>query len=125
MGYVAASYTRQASHQHSTVLSCYFIRAVRRDLADLHPRLLQVCWSTWLTHDRACQGPTVEQCHIFHWDDTTEHARSMEWDQRTLDLVTSQRVRINHDILVTGTGQIPPWTTWYSHPPNLSRDTAP
>eukprot|EP00972_Heterocapsa_arctica_P046272 6826481-Heterocapsa_arctica.AAC.1 len=49
----------------------------------------------------------------------------MEWDQRTLDLVTSQRVRIAHDILVTGTGQIPPWTTWYSRPPNLTRDTTP
>eukprot|EP00972_Heterocapsa_arctica_P011281 1654330-Heterocapsa_arctica.AAC.1 len=47
----------------------------------------------------------------------------MEWDQRTLDMVTSNKTNITNNIILRPNGQVPAWTTWYSQPPMTSRDT--
>eukprot|EP00972_Heterocapsa_arctica_P027078 3982789-Heterocapsa_arctica.AAC.1 len=47
----------------------------------------------------------------------------MEWDQLNLDIVTSTKVNITNNSLLNGPGQVPAWTTWYSQPPTLTRNT--
>eukprot|EP00972_Heterocapsa_arctica_P003145 468392-Heterocapsa_arctica.AAC.1 len=100
MGYVTNDVTRQASHHHPTALTRLFIKAVRRDLADLNPDLLHECWTPWQPRAQPNNEPTIDDCNIIQWNDTTQEAMNMEWDQRTMDPVTSNKVHITNSILL-------------------------
>eukprot|EP00972_Heterocapsa_arctica_P108859 16028879-Heterocapsa_arctica.AAC.1 len=47
----------------------------------------------------------------------------MEWDQQTLNLVTSTKTNITNDMILRPNGQVLAWTTWYSHPPKDANET--
>eukprot|EP00972_Heterocapsa_arctica_P085913 12660235-Heterocapsa_arctica.AAC.1 len=91
MGYTTDAVIRQASHQHPTALTRLFIRGVRKDLANLNQELLQECWNIWMPITPPQNDPTIHECNIINWNDTTQEAKYMEWDQQTLDMVTSNK----------------------------------
>eukprot|EP00972_Heterocapsa_arctica_P064044 9449115-Heterocapsa_arctica.AAC.1 len=86
MGYTTNDVIRQASHQHPTAFTRIYIRGVRKELADLNQELLQEWWNLRMPRAQLQNEPTIHECNIINWNDTTQEARDMEWDQRTLDM---------------------------------------